>query len=66
MINWLKVPINRVKAATALLCISLVAWPLTSLTVFRGEPQGVLALSWAAIILTCLDIIVTTETRTKL
>jgi hypothetical protein len=59
----LRDPQNRVKAAWVMLAICLVAWPTTSLTVFKGEPQGVLALSWIAIILAMLQIVVTTDVR---
>ncbi len=61
--NWLKDPKNRVKAAFYALTISVVAWPITSLTVFRNEPQGVLALSWLAIIIEMVIIAVTTDVR---
>jgi hypothetical protein len=33
------------------------------MTVFREEPQGILGLSWLAIILTMLDIFLTTDVR---
>jgi hypothetical protein len=42
---------------------SLFAWPITAMTVFRHEPQGVLGLSWFAITLTALDILSTTDVR---
>lgn len=42
---------------------SLIAWPITALTIFRDEPQGVLGLSWFAITLTALDILSTTDVR---
>lgn len=61
--NWLKKPIYRVRGAWILLWVSVVTWPITSFTVFKNEPQGILALSWLAIILTCLDIIATTDIR---
>ncbi len=41
-----------------LLAVSLVGWPVTQFTVARDEPPVVLALSWLAIILTALGIIV--------
>lgn len=43
--------------------LSAIAWPFTSVTVFRDEPQGVLALSWLAIMLTGLDILSTQDVR---
>lgn len=42
---------------------SLVCWPVTAITIFRDEPQGILGLSWAAIALTALDILSTTDVR---
>lgn len=56
-------PKTRVKVAWSLLGLCVIAWPVTSLTIFQGEPQGVLALSWMALILTALDIIVTADVR---
>jgi hypothetical protein len=42
----------------ALLILSLIGWPLTQFTIARDEPPVVLALSWLAIILTAVGIIV--------
>ena len=56
-------PKNRIRLAWVLLVGSLIAWPITALTVFRNEPQGVLGLSWAAIILTAIDILSTQDVR---
>lgn len=63
MIGWLRRPQNRVKAAWWLFWGSIVAWPLTSLTIFASEPQGVLGLSWFAVMLNALNIVVTTDVR---
>jgi hypothetical protein len=41
----------------------LVLWPITSLTVFRGEPQGVLGLSWLAIILSGATLLLQAVTK---
>jgi hypothetical protein len=38
-----------------MLVISLIGWPVSSILTWNTEPQFVLALSWIAIILTCLD-----------
>jgi len=54
---------TRKRAAVLLLLLCLVAWPVTAMTVFREEPQGILGLSWAAIILTMLDIVATADVR---
>jgi hypothetical protein len=58
-------PKTRVKIAVALLVLCVIAWPITSLTCFKGEPQGVLALSWLALILTFVDIVVTADVRNQ-
>jgi hypothetical protein len=46
-----------------LLITSLVAWPVTQLTVAKDEPPFVLGLSWMAIVLTCLGVVVTADVR---
>jgi hypothetical protein len=56
---------GRIVFAWTLLIGSIIGWPLTALTVFSNEPQGILGLSWAAIILTAVDILSTTDVRTK-
>lgn len=42
----------------ALLAGSLIAWPVSQLTVAKDEPPFILGLSWAAIALTALGIVV--------
>lgn len=56
-------PAVRVKCAWGVFVVSALGWPVTAFTVFRDEPQGILGLSWFAIILTSLDIIVTADVR---
>jgi hypothetical protein len=56
-------PKVRVWGAWALLVGSLIAWPITALTVFREEPQGILGLSFLAIVLTAADIVSTQDVR---
>lgn len=56
-------PQARRIAAFIILGICVVAWPITSMTVFSHEPQGILGLSWMALILTALDILATTDVR---
>ena len=58
-------PKVRVRAAWALLVGTLVAWPATALTVFREEPQGILGLSFLAIVVTALDVLSTQDVRSK-
>jgi hypothetical protein len=59
-------PAARVKVSCWLLICSIIGWPISSLTVFSGggaTAQGILGLSWLALILTCIDIVVTTDVR---
>jgi hypothetical protein len=41
----------RTVAAWVLLIGSIIGWPVSAVTVFRSEPQGILGLSWLAIII---------------
>jgi hypothetical protein len=41
-----------------LLIGSLIGWPVTAMTIFSSEPQGILGLSWGAIVLNAWGIIV--------
>lgn len=61
--DWLRDPAHRVKAAWIVLVICCIAWPVTSLTIFAREPQGVLALSWLAVIENSILLIATTDVR---
>lgn len=56
---------NRVRtiAAWCLLIGSVIAWPITSITVFRNEPQGVLGLSWGAIIIEAGSLLTASQVR---
>jgi hypothetical protein len=56
-------PRTRVRAAAYLFILSVVGWPLTAFTLFRHEQQGILGLSWGAVILESLVLIVTTDIR---
>ena len=51
----------RTVAAWVLLVGALVGWPLSALTVARDEPPFVLGLSWLAIVLTCADLLSTSQ-----
>jgi hypothetical protein len=53
----------RLYAAWALLFGSVIAWPVTQLTIARDEPPFTLGLSWLAIILTAADLLSTTDVR---
>jgi hypothetical protein len=44
---------------------SIVGWPATALTLFRDEPQGILGLSWLALTITAVDILVSTHAGVK-
>lgn len=63
MLDRIRQPKLRVRMALVLVVGSTIAWPVTSVTVFSSEPQGVLGLSWFAIILTAIDILSTSDTR---
>lgn len=66
MIDWMRENISpelRVKVAAWALVASLVMWPVTAVTVFAKEPQGILSLSWGAIVLTLLQIVLATDIR---
>jgi hypothetical protein len=44
----------------------IVAWPLTAFTIFKDEPQGILGLSWAAVIYTGYQILQAAHMHRKL
>lgn len=51
----------RVIAAWVLLVGSVVGWPATAMTIFRDEPQGVLGLSWLAIIIEAASLLTASQ-----
>ena len=73
MIEWLRAPENRVRAAWWLLWASVVGWLATHVLIVLTKPAELsswtghllLALSWLAITFTALNIIVTTDVRKK-
>lgn len=58
-------PKTRRRGAVVLFCVTVAGWPLSALWLAKDEPPFVLGLSWAAIALTALDIIATTDVREK-
>lgn len=56
-------PLRRARTVIAwvLLVGSVIAWPVGALTVFRDEPQGVLGLSFLAIILECASLLTSSQ-----
>jgi hypothetical protein len=46
-----------------LLAVGVFGWPVTQLTIARDEPPFVLGLSWLAIIVTALGVIVSADVR---
>jgi hypothetical protein len=52
-----------VRFAVVLLVVCIIGWPLTAATVFSEEPPGILGLSWLAIILQAVEILLTTDVR---
>lgn len=59
-VDWRRV---RTIAAWGLLIGSTIGWPLGALTVFRHEPQGVLGLSFLAIIIECGSLLTASQVR---
>lgn len=55
----------RVKVAWIGLLLSLIMWPVSQFTFASSEPPVVLALSWLAICLVCVDIVINTKTLSK-
>lgn len=53
----------RVIVSLVLLIVSIIGWPLSALTWAKDEPPFVLGLSWLAIILTCADLLSTSQVR---
>jgi hypothetical protein len=58
-------PNLRRKAALLILLGSVVGWPLSALTFARGEPPFILGLSWMAISITALDVLLTSDVRAQ-
>ena len=59
-IDWCKF---RTGAAWVLLIGSAIAWPVTAATGFNHAPQGVLGLSWVAIILQAAELLTSSQVR---
>ena len=59
----IKNPTVRLRMAWIIFILSVVLWPLSIVTFASSEPPVVLSLSWFAITLTALDIIVTSDVR---
>jgi len=55
----------RISMAWALLGISAVGWPLTALTLAKHEPQFILGLSWMAIIIEALNVVLNAQIQEK-
>lgn len=58
-------PRLRKRAAGVLALTATIGWPVTQFTVARDEPPFTLGLSWFAIVLTALDIWLTTDVRAE-
>jgi hypothetical protein len=55
---------TRTKVAWALLAVSIVGWPVTSVLQWMGIDifeQVMLALSWLAVIIVCADFLTTSQ-----
>lgn len=55
----------RLILAWILLGASLIGWPLSAFWFARNEPPFVLSLSWLAIVLTALEIVLTADVRNR-
>ncbi len=55
----------RVRLAWVLLVASLAGWPVSAFTFARGEPVTVLGLSWVAIAVAALDVLLTAQVQEK-
>lgn len=53
----------RTIAAWVLLIGSLIGWPVTAVTVFRHEPQGILGLSWLALVISSAELLTASQVR---
>lgn len=56
-------PKLRKRVAGVMVIVASIGWPATQFTVARDEPPFTLGLSWFAIVLTALDIYLTTDVR---
>lgn len=54
---------KRLVLGWVLLGASIIGWPISQFTWARNEPPTVLALSWIAIILTALNVLLTEEVK---
>lgn len=54
---------KRILFGWVLLGLSIVGWPLSAFTFAREEPQAILGLSWGAIILTALNVVLVEEVK---
>jgi uncharacterized membrane protein YfcA len=64
-LKHLKNPKFRIYLAWVLLIASLIGWPVSALTFAQEEPMAILGLSWFAVTLTALDILLTADTRNE-
>ena len=58
-------PRIRKRCAGVLALAATIGWPITQFTVARDEPPFTLGLSWFAIVLTAVDIYLTTDVRAE-
>jgi hypothetical protein len=56
-------PQARRRGALVALLASLVGWPVSALTFAHGEPPAILGLSWLAVSITAVDVLLTTDVR---
>lgn len=51
--------------SAALLVLCIVGWPVSMFTWAKGEPPTVLALSWLALIISALTMLMTADVRVQ-
>lgn len=65
-LNFIADPHKRMRVAVVLFFASIAGWPISALTFASDEPQTVLGLSWLAITITALDVMINTYALLKL
>ncbi len=61
VVAWWRRKPGRVRFAVVLLVAANFGWPISALTFARHEPATVLGLSWLAISVTSIDILLTSQ-----
>lgn len=65
-LRLIRSPQVRFKAAVVIFFGCLIAWPVSSFTFAKQEPQTILGLSWGAMLLTAIDVMASTDIRKEI